>query len=158
MLQGKYGALKALPTVPGWEGAGTVVASGSGLYARWLRGKRVACALQTDGSGTWAEYFVTRASSCIPLKSQVSFSQAASLIINPLTAVGLLQSAQRGGHAAAIHTAGASQLGRMLITMAAEANYPLINIVRRDEQLELLKSLGAQHVPQPVDRRFSRPG
>jgi len=43
LLQGKYGSLKTLPTVPGWEGAGTVVASGGGWLAGWLRGKRVAC-------------------------------------------------------------------------------------------------------------------
>src|SRR4051794_32283724 len=58
LLQGKYGTLKTLPTVPGWEGAGTVVASGGGLFARWLLGKRVACALMDDRGGTWAEYFV----------------------------------------------------------------------------------------------------
>src|SRR4051812_38600627 len=55
LLQGKYGTLKKLPTVPGWEGAGTVVATGGGLFARWLVGKRVACALRADRDGTWAE-------------------------------------------------------------------------------------------------------
>src|SRR5688572_17494727 len=61
LLQGKYGTLKTLPTVPGWEGAGTVVASGGGLLTRWLKGKRVACALRKDRDGTWAEYFVADA-------------------------------------------------------------------------------------------------
>src|SRR6188768_2798715 len=46
LLQGKYGTLKTLPTVPGWEGTGMVVANGGGLYGRWLVGKRVACALK----------------------------------------------------------------------------------------------------------------
>src|SRR6187455_3208387 len=56
LLQGKYGTLKTLPTVPGWEGAGTVVASGGGWYGSWLVGKRVACALRgSERSGTWAE-------------------------------------------------------------------------------------------------------
>src|SRR6478736_10074723 len=68
LLQGKYGTLKTLPTVPGWEGAGTVVTSGGGLFARWLLGKRVACALMADRGGTWAEYFVADADKCIPLK------------------------------------------------------------------------------------------
>src|SRR6478672_5164546 len=58
LLQGQYGTLKKLPTIPGWEGAGTVVASGGGLFSRWLVGKRVACALPHDRDGTWAEYFV----------------------------------------------------------------------------------------------------
>src|SRR6476660_7035963 len=61
LLQGKYGTLKKLPTVPGWEGAGEVVASGGGWLANWLKGKRVACGLQGDRNGTWAEYFISKA-------------------------------------------------------------------------------------------------
>ena len=60
-LQGLYGVSKTLPTVPGREGAGTVVASGGGLLGRWLTGKRVACGEQSDADGTWAEYFVAEA-------------------------------------------------------------------------------------------------
>jgi NADPH:quinone reductase-like Zn-dependent oxidoreductase len=146
LLQGKYGVRKKLPTVPGWEGAGTVVATGGGLLGRWLLGKRVACALRTDRDGTWAEYFLADANNCIPLKAEVPIEQAASLIVNPLTALGLLDTARRAGHRAAVHTAGASQLGRMMLVMAAELNYPLINVVRRDNQVELLKSLGAEYV------------
>lgn len=146
LLQGKYGSLKTLPAVPGWEGVGTVVASGGGLLAWWLKGKRVACGLQGDRDGTWAEYAVAAATECIPLKRRLDTEQAASLIINPLTAMGLLDTAQRGGHRAAVQTAGASQLGRMLLVMAAKANFPIINVVRREAQAELLKSLGAAYV------------
>lgn len=146
VLLGKYGTIKTLPSVPGWEGAGTVVAGGGGILAGWLRGKRVACAIQDDRDGTWAQYVVANAAQCIPLKKQLSFAQAASMIINPLTAMGLLETARRGAHAAAVHTAGASQLGRMLIAMAEQVNYPLVHLVRRETQVELLKSLGATHV------------
>src|SRR4051812_41856763 len=103
LLQGKYGQLKKLPTVPGWEGAGTVIASGGGLFGRWLVGKRVACAVRSDRDGTWAEYVVANADNCIPLKAPVPFDQAASLIINPLTAMALLDTARRAGHRAAVH-------------------------------------------------------
>jgi NADPH:quinone reductase len=154
LLQGKYGELKTLPSVPGWEGAGTVVASGGGLYARWLRGKRVACALRADRDGTWAEYFLADAENCMPLKSQLPFEQAAGLIINPLTARGLLETARRAGHRAAVQTAAASQLGRMLLAIANESTFPLINIVRRDAQVELLRSLGATHVLNSSDEHF----
>jgi NADPH:quinone reductase-like Zn-dependent oxidoreductase len=146
LLQGKYGTLKTLPSVPGWEGAGTVVSSGGGWLARWLRGRRVACGLQGDRDGTWAEYFLASAKDCIPLKRRMPVEQAASLIINPLTAMGLLDTARRGGHLAAVQTAGASQVGRMLIRMAAEVRYPIVSVVRRDAQVELLRSLGAEHV------------
>lgn len=146
LLQGKYGTMKTLPTVPGWEGAGRVVASGGGWMAKWLNGKRVACAVQGDRDGTWAEYCVANADECIPLKAQFPIEQAASLIINPMTAVGLLATARRGDHKAAVHTAGASQLGRMLIALASDDDFPLIHVVRRGAQVELLKSLGASHV------------
>jgi NADPH:quinone reductase-like Zn-dependent oxidoreductase len=154
LLQGKYGSLKKLPAVPGWEGAGTVVASGGGLIGAWLKGKRVACALREDRDGTWAEYFVANARDCIPLRKELSIDQAASLIVNPFTAVGLLETAQRAGHLAAIQTAAASQLGRMIIAIAAEKKLPLINIVRRDAQVELLKTLGAEYVLNSSDDSF----
>ncbi|MEX0611356.1 MAG: zinc-binding dehydrogenase, partial [Pirellulales bacterium] len=155
LLQGKYGELKTLPTVPGWEGAGTVVASGGGILARWLTGKRVTCALRADRDGTWAQYFLADAKNCVPLKPQLPFEQAAGLIINPMTAMGLLETAQRCGHRAAVQTAAASQLGRMMLAMANVANYPLINIVRRDAQVELLKSLGARHVLNSSNEGFA---
>jgi NADPH:quinone reductase-like Zn-dependent oxidoreductase len=154
LLQGKYGTLKTLPTVPGWEGAGTVVGSGGGILARWLCGKRVACALRDNRDGTWAEYFVADARDCIPLKREISFDQGASLIVNPFTAYALLQTARKGRHRAAVQTAAASQLGRMLLAMACDADYPLINIVRREAQADLLKSLGAQYVLNSADNGF----
>jgi NADPH:quinone reductase-like Zn-dependent oxidoreductase len=146
LLQGKYGELKTLPTVPGWEGAGTVVAHGGGLLGRWLFGKRVACALRSDRDGTWAEYCLADADNCVPLKFKLPFEQAAGLIINPLTAMGLLETARRAGHRAAVQTAAASQLGRMLLAIASEDDFPIINVVRRQEQVELLRSRGAKHV------------
>ncbi len=154
LLQGKYGELKSLPSVPGWEGTGTVVASGGGWWARWLEGKRVACALRANRDGTWAEFFLADADNCIPLKAEVTFEQAAGLIINPLTAMGLLDTARRGGHRAAVHTAAASQLGRMLLAMAGEADYPIVHVVRREEQLQLLQSRGAIHVLNSSDEEF----
>ena len=147
---------RRFPTVPGWEGAGTVVASGGGWLAWWLRGKRVACALRADRDGTWAEYFVANANNCIPLKAALPVDQAASLIMNPFTAMGLLDRARRAGHEAAVHTAGSSQLGRMMIAMAADMNYPVINVVRRDAQVDILKSLGSKHVLNSVERSTLR--
>ncbi len=146
LLQGQYGALKTLPTVPGWEGAGRVVAHGGGWLARWLQGRRVACAVQGDRDGTWAQYVVAAADECIPLRRAVPIEQAAGLIINPLTALGLLDTARRGGHRAAVHTAAASQLGRMLVALARDRQFPIVHVVRRDEQVDLLRSLGAAHV------------
>lgn len=155
-LQGHYGIKKPLPAVPGWEGAGTVVATGGGLKARWLKGKRVACGGQGEGDGTWAEYYVADANACIPLKDNVDFDQGATLIINPLTAVGMVEKAKMGGHRAIIQTAAASQLGRMVLRLTLDANIPTIHIVRRQRQMDLLLELGATHVLNSQDPDFRK--
>lgn len=154
LLQGLYGKKKTLPTVPGWEGSGTVVAHGGGFTAWWLMGKRVACAIQTDLNGMWAEYCVVEAKTCIPLKDDVSFEQGATLIINPLTAVGMVETAAKEKHKAIIQTAAASQVGRMVLKLALDANIPIVNIVRRKEQELLLRKLGAKFVLNSESENF----
>ncbi len=155
LLEGLYGTLKKLPTVPGWEGAGTVVASGGGIYPGWLVGKRVACALPHDGDGTWAEYFAADAKDCIPVKAALPIEQAATLIVNPLTAVALLETARNGGHRAAVHSVACSQLGRMILAIAADMNYPVVHVARRPEQVEMLKSRGAKYVLNSSQENFA---
>lgn len=154
-LQGLYGVKKPFPAVPGWEGAGTVVENGGGILGTWLQGKRVACGGQTEGDGTWAEYYIADAKSCIPLDKQVSSEQGATLIINPLTAVGMVEQAVRGKHQAILQTAACSQVGRMVQTLARKKNLPLINIVRREEQVEQLKSIGEKWVFNSEDENFA---
>jgi NADPH:quinone reductase-like Zn-dependent oxidoreductase len=145
-LAGRYGLTKTLPTVPGFEASGTVVASGGGFMANFLVGKRVACGGQSDSDGTWAEYFCGDAAFCIPLQKGVDLEQGAMLIVNPLTALALFDKCVSEGHRAAVHSAGASQLGRMLIRLANDSGYPLINLVRREDQRQLLLGLGAKIV------------
>ena len=145
-LQGRYGVSKTLPAVPGWEGAGTVIASGGGWLARRLVGRRVACGGQMDSDGTWAEYYVVQAAGCVPLSRGVDIERGATLLINPLTAIALLDLARRARARAALQTAAASQVGRMVVQLAREARLPLVNVVRRPEQVELLRSMGARHV------------
>jgi NADPH:quinone reductase-like Zn-dependent oxidoreductase len=145
-LQKRYGVVKTLPTVPGWEGAGTVVAAGS-LLGKWLVGRRVAVGGQGDQDGTWAEYVVAGAlSGCLPLIKELDTEQGATLLVNPLTAVGLLDEAKKRGARAVMQTAAASQAGRMLISLAQDIGMPLVNIVRRPEQVDLLHGLGAENV------------
>ncbi len=153
-MQGLYGVTKKLPAVPGWEGSGTVVASGGGLIANWLKGKRVACGGQSESDGTWADYFLADAKSCVPLRKNISFEEGASLIVNPLTAWALIDAAKRGRHRGIVQTAAASQLGRMILRLAKDAGLPLINIVRRQEQEDILKALGAEFVLNSASDNF----
>jgi NADPH:quinone reductase len=145
-LRNQYGVKKTLPVVPGFEGSGTVVAADAGLYGRWLIGKRVACRAPHDGHGTWAEFMATEASGVAPLLKEVTLEQGASLLVNPLTAWALLTIAREGGHHVFIQNAAASALGRMIERLARRWGLMAIHLVRRREQVELLKKEGAIHV------------
>jgi NADPH:quinone reductase-like Zn-dependent oxidoreductase len=145
-LVGEYGVRKALPVVPGFEGSGAVVAAGAGLVARLRMGRRVACMAPEAGDGAWAEYMVTPAKRCIPLLGSVTLEQGATMVVNPWTAWALLDTARRRGHRAAVHTAAASSLGRMMLRLGRRLNFPIVHVVRRAAQVELLRGMGAAHV------------
>jgi len=104
-----------------------VVAAGGGLMGHLLMGRRVACAAALDGNGTWAEYMLTTAQSCIPLNWNVSLEQGAMALTNPLTALAIFEIAKRGKHPAMVSTAAVSALGGMLLRMGkrrALADHP----------------------------------
>ncbi|MBL8022190.1 MAG: zinc-binding dehydrogenase [Leptospirales bacterium] len=155
-LQGTYSVNRPLPTVPGFEASGVVVKSGGGLVASWLAGKRVTCAGQSPGDGTWAEYFLADAMGCLPLRKGVDFEQGSALVVNPLTAFALLERAQDFGSKAVVQDAAASQLGRMILALANERGIPIVNIVRRSEQAQMLKQAGAAYVLDSSDNDFDQ--
>lgn len=145
-LRGMGETKRPLPAVPGIEGSGVVIASGPGLIGKVLAGRRVACARKADKDGAWAEYMVTSAMQCIPLKKSLSLEPGSMLIVNTMTVVIFLDMIRKGRHAAVVNTAAASQLGRMLVKLSIKHGFELINIVRREEQAETLRMLGAKHV------------
>ena len=155
-ISGLYGVKKPLPAVAGFEGSGTVVAAGGGLMARLMIGKRVAChaADAKIAGGTWAEYLVTPAKACVPLRKDVDIEQAATMLVNPMTAWALVNEARRRGDRAIVQTAAASALGRMISRLARKFSIPVINVVRRAEQVELLRGIGAEHVLNSSDPDF----
>lgn len=121
-MRGKYNVKLNYPFTPGWEGSGTVIKAGPGMLAQWMVGKRVAFNKQWEiGSFKWggsmAEYIVTDVKSIIPIGDDISFEQAASLFVNPLTAIGMVDRAKELGAKAIIVTAAASQIGRMIIKL-----------------------------------------
>jgi NADPH2:quinone reductase len=127
----------------GNEGAGTVVEAGSSPAAQALLGKTVAAA---PGWGMYAEYRVLRADSCLVLHEGATAIEAASAWINPLTALGFVETMRREGHSALANTAAASNLGQMLVRICLKDGIPLVSIVRSAEQVALLKGIGATHV------------
>jgi NADPH:quinone reductase-like Zn-dependent oxidoreductase len=149
-----YSGTRKFPFTPGVEGSGTVVEAGEGWMPRLLKGRRVACAAQTDGDGTWAEYMVTSAGRCVPLRRNVSMEQGAMLLVNPLSALAILEIAGQGKHRAIVSTAAASALGGMLLKLGARRNIRIIHVVRRREQVELVRGRGGQFVLNSSDPDF----
>jgi NADPH:quinone reductase len=155
-LEGLYGFKKPTPVIPGFEGSGTVVAVGAGMMGRYLHGKRVACVSQSQGDGVWAEFMVTTTNYALPLAQSVSLEQGAMSAVNPLTALAFLLIAKKGGHKAIVQTAAASALGQMVNRLGQSEGVQVINVVRRDTQLELLKQQGATIVLNSREANFDQ--
>jgi NADPH:quinone reductase-like Zn-dependent oxidoreductase len=139
------------PLPVGNEGAGTVVAAGSSPEAQALLGKTVGIA----GGAMYAQYRVVDAASCLVLPDGATARDGASSFVNPLTALGMLETMRREGHSALVHTAAASNLGQMLVKVCQKDGVPLVNIVRKPAQAELLRELGAVHVCNTASESFS---
>jgi NADPH:quinone reductase len=132
--------------IPGLEGSGTVVAAGSGILPHLLKGKRVACSSVYSNSGTWAEYMVTKAGMCFPLSEKVDDEQGSMSLVNPLTAMAFFEIIKGKLHKAVINNAAASALGRMVELLGVQHNIPVINIVRNQTQVKMLKDSGSKYV------------
>lgn len=145
-IKGVYGQPREKGKPAGFEGVGDVVATGSGFMARRLNGKRVAFASGPNGTGSWAQFAVVDAITCIPLRDGVHDEDGAAMIVNPLTALAMFDIVKQSGAKAFVLTAGASQLCKLLIGVARDEGYRAIAIVRRDEQIPLLMELGAAQV------------
>jgi NADPH2:quinone reductase len=126
----------------GNEGAGVVVAAGSSPEAQALLGKTVAML----GGAMYTQYRCLPAAQCMALPEGTTPAEGASAFVNPLTALGMVETMKREGHKALVHTAAASNLGQMLNRICLADGIGLVNIVRRKEQGDLLRAMGAKHV------------
>ena len=107
----------------------------------------------------YAQYRVANATSCLVLPQGTSAKEGASSFVNPLTALGMVETMRREGHSGLVHTAAASNLGQMLVKLCLEEDVPLVTIVRKPEQAELLVQLAqlrGEQVTAPHEGLFSR--
>jgi NADPH2:quinone reductase len=126
----------------GNEGAGVVVATGDAPAARALMGKTVAVL----GGAMYSQFRTLKAAQCLVLPEGTKPAEGASAFVNPLTALGMVETMRREGHKALVHTAAASNLGQMLNRICIKDGIGLVNIVRKPEQVAFLREQGAQHV------------
>src|SRR5271154_968182 len=137
-LAGRVGT----PLPVGNEGAGTVVAAGESAAAQALLGKVVAAA----GGGMYSQYRPVNVALCLELPAGATAIEGAASFVNPMTVLGMVETMRMENHSALVHTAAASNLGQMLNRLCIEQQVPLVNIVRKDEQEEILRAIGATYV------------
>ena len=126
----------------GNEGAGVVVQAGTSDAAQALLGKTVAVL----GGAMYVQYRAIKAAQCLVLPPGTTPAEGASGFVNPLTSLGMVETMRLEGHKALVHTAAASNLGQMLNRICIKDGVGLVNIVRKQEQEDLLRAQGATHV------------
>jgi NADPH2:quinone reductase len=130
------------PLPVGNEGAGVVVQAGASPAAQALMGKTVAIL----GGAMYAQYRCIKAVQCLVLPPGTTPAEGASCFVNPLTALGMVATMRSEGHTALVHTAAASNLGQMLNKICIKDSVDLVNIVRKQEHVDVLKKIGATYV------------
>ncbi len=139
------------PMPVGNEGGGTVIAAGSSEEAQALLGRVVGFL----SGNAYAQYRTLNASQCLPMADGTDPADAAAAFVNPLTALGMVETMRAEGHTALVHTVGASNLGLMLNRICLADDIGLVNIVRKAEDVRLLRAEGARHVCDSSAQTFS---
>src|ERR1700726_4125967 len=134
----------------GNEGAGVVIKTGSSDAAKALMGKTVAMI----GGAMYSQYRTIRAGDCLVLPAGITPAEGASCFVNPLTSLGMVETMRREGHKALVHTAAASNLGQMLNKICLKDGIGLVNIVRSQEQADILRKIGAKYVVDSTSSTF----
>jgi NADPH:quinone reductase-like Zn-dependent oxidoreductase len=146
-MAGRVG--EAMPI--GNEASGLVIAAGDSPEAQALVGKMVAVL----GGAMYSQYRTLPVQMCMPLPDGTDARDGASCFVNPLTALGFVETVRREGHVGLVHTAAASNLGQMLNRICLADAMPLINVVRSQAQVDLLKGQGAQYVFDSSKENFA---
>ncbi|WP_417425811.1 alcohol dehydrogenase catalytic domain-containing protein [Hoeflea sp.] len=152
-IKGEYGQPRVKGAAAGFEGVGQVIA-GNGLYAAYLKGKRVAFVGGAAGSGSWAEYIVVSAATCVVIRPAMRDEDAAGHVVNPVTAWTMFDIVQKSGSKSFIFTAANSQLGKLIAGLARDNGCAMIAIIRNESQAAHLEELGAKHVLVQSDPEF----
>ena len=154
LMRDVYFEQRQKPYVAGYMGLGTVVSSGGGFMGRMNKGKRVFFSPGMERGGTWAEYAIADAMMIAPIGDLAP--QEGVGMANSLTAIGLFDTAHSLGAKAVIMNAAAGSLGRYMNVLSLQLGVPLINIIRSDQQKEILSKLGAKYILNQNDPNFDQ--
>ncbi len=141
-LQGAYNVVKPTPCVPGFEGTGVVVATGSGIDESVWQGKRISFFVQSHQSGSWAEYCFVHPKEAILIDQSLTIEQAAGFFVNPFTAVGLFELSLKNQSDALILNAAGSRVSSYLLALAKQKGIDCFGIVRKEHTRDILQNKG----------------
>ena len=133
-----------------YAGGGVIIDAGKNV--KDLVGKTVGVA----GGAMYSQYRCLPAMSCLVMNEGTTSAEAASSFVNPLTALGFTETMKLENHTALVNTAAASNLGQMLVKICLADDIPLVNIVRKQEHVDLLKDLGAKYICNTSDEDFMK--
>ena len=161
-INGFYGAVQpdVFPIVPGFEGSGEIVEVGERVEKSNI-GKRV-CLTQNSNKkgefqGIWGEYTYCPFESCIVFDDKIPYENIAFSFVNPLTVCGFLDTVRKSNVKAIVQTAAFSTVGKMVIRLfSKEKDVKTINLVRKAEQVQVLKDLGADYVINTTEKNWEQ--
>lgn len=160
-IRGSFGNPSLQPKPPvtlGFECSGTVADTGDGVNPD-LKGKHVCFLLNChspDFAGTWATYTVIPADAAVCVPDGVDLDAAAVTQANPPTAVGMWHVIRTEKHKTIVQTAAASSLAKMLMKLCREKGVETVNVVRGEENVKMLKELGAKYVLNSESSEFEK--
>jgi len=160
-VKGTYGSNKPdlLPLVPGLEGSGLIIKVGSKIDSNMI-GKR--CSIFTDVTkpgqfqGLWAQYHYTKLENLLIFNTEVDYEKICYAFGNPFTACGFVDTVRKSNTNVLGLNAASSAFGRILIRLCHKLGIKTVNIVRRQEHVENLKSLGADYVFNSSDPNWEK--
>ena len=151
---GTYPNSKAQPTTCGFEGSGTVVFCGDD--AKNLMGAKVGVVTGHSEHGTWGSHCIMSSSKVLPLSADTNQETACGIFVNPWTVYAFMDICKEKGWKCIINSAAASSLGKMLVKYCKKEGITLINLVRKDDSIQVLKDLGAEIVFNTTSENFSK--
>lgn len=134
---GNYLFTPPLPFTPGFEVAGTIEEIGEGVEGT-QEGQRVIATMQVGG---YAEYATAKAGQIVPIPEGLDYGKATALLVQGLTALGLLKNLH-AGQTVLIHAA-AGGVGSLLVQLAKHKGARVIGTASTPQKLEIVKNMGA---------------
>ncbi len=137
MRSGNYLTQPELPLTLGYEAAGTIEELGENV-TDLQKGQRV---LATTTSGGYAEFATAKAATVVPIPDELGYGEATALLVQGLTALGLLDET-KSGDSILIHAA-AGGVGSLLVQLAKHKGLRVVGTASNEQKLQFVANLGA---------------